>query len=102
MTINYIGNGKYQYLDMNGVELHENDIVFIYKKNMRVFLTDAKTLGTDATNPAWIRNGRAFEGENGIYPFEESDDPVLVCRAGEYSSFDCLTGEFVKKEKENG
>ena len=93
---------EHKYYDMNGVELHDGDIVFIYGKNMKVFLTEAKTLGTDATNPAWIKDGRAFEGENGIYPFTESDEPILVARAGTYKSWDCLTGNFEKKEKENG
>lgn len=97
MKIEY-SNGEYKYYDMNGVELHENDIVFVNGKNMRVFLTDQNRLGTDATNPAWIRSGRACEGENGIYPFHWDDDPVLVCAAGDYRSFDCLTGQIIKKD----
>ena len=97
MRIDYT-NGTYKYYDMNGVELHEDDIVFVNGKNMRVFLTDQDQLGTDATNPAWIKSGRAVEGENGIYPFEASDNPVLVCAAGAYYFFDCITGEIAKKE----
>ena len=97
MKINY-EKGKYTYYDMNGVELHEDDIVFVNGKNMRVFLTDQDRLGTDATNPAWLRSGRAVEGENGIYPFQWHDEPVLVAPAGTYHSWDCIAGTFVKKE----
>ena len=96
MTINYLGNNKYQFLDRNGEEIHENDIVRMNGRNMRVFLTDQDALGTDATNPVWLASRRAEEGEMGIYPFDEYDDPVIVCKGSEYTSFDPVTGNITK------
>ena len=33
----------------------------------------SETLGTDATNPAWIKSGRAVPCEFGIYPLTEDE-----------------------------
>lgn len=67
-------NGKYRYFDKNGVELHDGDtIVWNNGKVETAYLTEQDELGTDATNPIWIKNGRAEPCEYGIYPFTESD-----------------------------
>lgn len=66
------------YYDMNGEEIHEGDVVLIDDNKEIVYLTDEGYLGIDATNPIWIENGRAVPCEFGIYPFNESDEPVLV------------------------
>ena len=77
MKIEFNG-GSYHYYDVNGKEIHEGDVVEISGKKKRVLLTEYNELGTDATNPAWIASGRAYEGEYGVYPFEKSDEPTLV------------------------
>lgn len=66
------------YYDMNGEEIREGDVVLIDDNKEIVYLTDEGYLGIDATNPIWIENGRAVPCEFGIYPFNESDEPVLV------------------------
>ena len=66
----------YRYFDRNGVELHEGDIIRlsdIDNGDSELYLTEFNQLGTDATNPVWIANGRAVPCEYGIYPLEYSD-----------------------------
>ena len=36
-------------------------------------MTTEGELGTDATNPKWIENGRAVECEYGIYPLTRQE-----------------------------
>lgn len=58
-----------RYFDRNGNELHDGDIVeYANGRTEVLYLTVMGELGTDATNPEWIRTGRAEPGENGIYP----------------------------------
>lgn len=68
----------YRYFDKNDKEIFDGDMVEFNGKAQKVYLTEYGELGTDATNPAWIERGWACECEYGIYPFEESDEPVLV------------------------
>ena len=72
-----------RYFDMNGVEIKEGDIVQMGYRQYVVYLTDNDLLGIDATNPKWIETGRAAPCEYGIYPFEESDEPVVIIQVGE-------------------
>ena len=44
----------------------------------RVYATENGELGTDATNPKWIKSGRAVPCEYGIYPFEEQMNVKLI------------------------
>lgn len=63
-----------QYFDKHGNQIHENDLVrYEDGKIKKVIRTIHDELGTDATNPAWVGAGRAYEGEFGIYPFEEQE-----------------------------
>ena len=71
-------NGTLRYYDVNGREIHEGDTVKMCGRLQKVYRTEEGTFGTDATNPKWIMNGKAFEGEYGIYPFEETDEPEIV------------------------
>ena len=71
-------NGVYKYFDMNGNEIHEGDFVLMNGEVQEVYLTDENELGTDATNPHWIKIGRAVPCEFGIYPFDTADEPVLA------------------------
>lgn len=67
-------NGKLHYFDKNSIEIHEGDTVrFPNGKLEKIYLTEDDQLGTDATNPAWIKNGRACECEYGIYPLDLID-----------------------------
>ncbi len=67
-----------KYFDKNGEEIKENDYVWMLGRKMKVYLTDQNYLGTDATNPKWIEDGRACATQFGIYPFNEDDEPVLI------------------------
>ena len=77
MKITY-NNEAWHYFDINGIEIHDGDTVFMDGKPQKVFMAEDGELGTDATNPVWIEKGKAVEGEYGIYPFSTSDSPVLV------------------------
>lgn len=78
-------NGKLRYFDKNGKEITEGCKIK-YKDRIRarniytVYLTENDELGTDATNPVWIENGRAVPCEYGIYPLteEETEDVEVV------------------------
>lgn len=75
----------YKYYDMFGNEIKENDTIIYYtfdedgkpvktNRSERVYLLDDDcSLGTDATNPNWIKSGRAVPCEYGCYPLELSD-----------------------------
>lgn len=68
----------YRYFDENGAEIFDGDMVEFNGKVQKVYLTENGELGTDATNPLWVQSGRAVECEWGIYPFEETDEPIKV------------------------
>lgn len=74
-------NGTYRYFDKNGVEIVEGSTI-LYKsgRTEKVYLTDNGLLGTDATNPLWIENGRAVPCEYGIYPLQtdETNEVIVV------------------------
>lgn len=66
--------GELVYVDKNGDQIHEGDTLrFEFGAVRKVYLTDEGCLGTDATNPDWIKSGRAVPCEFGIYPLEEDD-----------------------------
>lgn len=67
-------NGVITYYDKNGVEITEGcRILYPNGKIERVYRTQEGELGTDATNPRWIANGRAAACEMGIYPLTSRD-----------------------------
>ena len=76
MTIKYEKDGV-RYYDVNGAEVHAGDFVIMDGKIKEVYETEEGYLGTDATNPEWIRMGRAVACEFGIYPFCDADEPLL-------------------------
>ena len=62
------------YYDKNGTEITDGcHIKFPDGKVQKVYLTESGELGTDATNPAWIKMGRACECEFGIYALTYED-----------------------------
>ena len=70
-----------RYFDKNGREITNGCKIkradgIIYQ----VYLSSTGELGTDATNPKWIKSGRACECEYGIYPFttEHVEDAEVV------------------------
>lgn len=76
-----VENGKHRYFDRNGVEItegckirYENGII------EKVYLTTEGELGIDATNPSWIKSGRAEPCEYGIYPlgYNETNEVEVV------------------------
>ena len=72
-------NGTYHYFDRNGTELHDGDVVqYESGSRQKLYLTVDGRLGTDATNPVWIANGRAVPCEYGIYPLEEAETQEIV------------------------
>jgi len=72
------------YYDINGEEIHAGDIIKNENgfEEMEVFDTVDGELGTDSTNPVWIKKGWAYPGEFGIYPFSENDSVVIVKKVG--------------------
>lgn len=72
-------NGIIRYFDKEGNELHDGDLVRFDAEatvdgmaiERRLYLTEEKELGVDATNPSWIKDGRAVPCEYGIYPVHE-------------------------------
>lgn len=69
-------NGKKLYFDKYGVEIKEGDELYLNANDgtlKKVYLTDKGELGTDATNPSWIKRGLAAPCEYGIYPLNEED-----------------------------
>ena len=67
-------NGIYHYFDRNSIELHDGEVVqYESGSRQKLYLTENGRLGTDATNPVWIANGRAVPCEYGIYPLEEAE-----------------------------
>lgn len=71
--IRYI-DGQLHYFDRNGTELNDGDTVrYESGATQKLYLTEDGRLGTDATNPVWIANGRAAPCEYGIYPLEEAE-----------------------------
>lgn len=67
-----IENGH--YYDKHGTEIHDGDTIkWDNGKVEKVYLTEDNELGTDATNPVWIKNGRACPCEYGIYPLTKDD-----------------------------
>ena len=62
-------DGKRRYFDRSGAEITEGCLIrYPDGKTKRVYLTEDYQLGVDATNPAWIKSGRAAPCEFGIYP----------------------------------
>lgn len=74
-------NGERKYFDKNGKEITNGcKIRFENGRIEKVYLTTEGELGTDATNPKWIENGRACECEFGIYPLtrQETEEVEVV------------------------
>ena len=70
---------KIRYFDKNGEELQDGDTIeYASGQREKLYLTDKGMLGTDATNPLWIENGRAVPCEYGIYPLEEKELVEIV------------------------
>lgn len=62
------------YYDKHGTEIKAGcHIRYADGKIEEVYLTDRCELGTDATNPSWIKSGRAYPCEYGIYPLTEEE-----------------------------
>ena len=75
-------NGKFLYYDRNGKQITDGCLVrwsgyYSNGKTERVYLTADGQLGTDATNPSWIKSGIAYACEYGIYPFTKEDTENL-------------------------
>lgn len=71
--IKHDGNKKL-YFDKNGTQIESGCCVRYPCGSIReVYLTSEGDLGIDATNPSWIKSGRAVECEYGIYPLTKSE-----------------------------
>lgn len=75
-------DGKKLYYDKNGTQITNGCRVKYADGSIRkVYLAVDGNLGTDATNPMWIKAGRAFECEYGIYPLTKAEtDEVEVVK----------------------
>lgn len=78
-----------RYFDKNGNEINEGDFVkYPDGRIEKVYVCgggngESYMLGTDATNPAWIRSGRAVPCEYGVYPFGQSETLEIEVVKGE-------------------
>lgn len=73
--------GGYLYYDKNGSQITAGcQIKYPSGEVKTAYLTSENELGTDATNPEWIRSGRAVPCEYGIYPLtlSETDEVEVV------------------------
>lgn len=69
----------YRYFDKNGTELRDGDIIRYDSGNEeKLYLTMNGRLGMDATNPSWVKSGRAIPCEYGVYPLEYSETKEIV------------------------
>lgn len=74
-------NDKPRYFDKNGKEITDGcTIRYADGHTEKVYRTTDDQLGTDATNPSWIKSGRAIPCEYGIYPLGglETDEVEVV------------------------
>ena len=74
-------NDKPHYFDKNGKKITEGcTIRYEDGHTEKIYLTTEGELGTDATNPSWIKSGRAIPCEYGIYPLGslETDEVEVV------------------------
>ena len=71
-----IEEGKiYRYWDIHGTELRDGDIITTDGgvTTQELYRTVNGYLGTDATNPLWVKTGRAVPCQYGVYPLEWGD-----------------------------
>lgn len=74
-----VKDGQFVYYDKVGNELHDGDYVLYDDGRIKqLCLTESGQLGVDATNPAWVRTGRAVQFEYGAYPLEEQEMETLT------------------------
>lgn len=90
---------RYQYFDQHGQEINEGDYILINGKYKRIYRTEDWELGTDATNPAWIKSGRAIPCEYGIYPLttEETEESTVFVLKTLRTALDIPFDAFVRK-----
>lgn len=89
------------YFDKNGKEIHAYDSIIIDGKVRTVYPTENGLLGLDATNPIWIKSGRAVPCEYGIYPLteDETNSCEVTEAQDEYLQDDVLIGAASGLEK---
>lgn len=59
---------EYKYFDANFEEIHEGDYLEYHSgRKEKIYLSTEGQLCTDATNPNWIKIGRAMPTEFGLY-----------------------------------
>lgn len=74
-------SGKYRYFDKYGQEILEGNYILMDGRYRRVYMLDKEIneLGTDATNPSWVKSGRAVPCEYGCYPITPQDTEECIC-----------------------
>lgn len=98
---------RYRYFDKYGQEINEGDYILIDGKYKRIYRTEDGELGTDATNPLWVKSGKAIPCEYGIYPLttEETEESIVfetdIVGSGEMEEvFICkFNGEIIETDK---
>ena len=74
-------NGERRYYDRNGHEITAGcHILYPSGREEEVYATVDGELGTDATNPCWVKSGRAAPCEYGVYPLtaKETNEVVVI------------------------
>lgn len=78
-----VEDGKKRYFDHNGTEITEGcEIKYLHgdkslERIEKIYITEDGELGTDATNPAWIKRGLAVPCEYGIYPLTKEETEMV-------------------------
>lgn len=97
-TIDYTTK-PFTYYDMLGNVIKAGDTIkFSSGKIQKVYLLeDEERLGTDATNPVWIANGRASACEYGCYPLNHDD--LAECELVVNDEYIIMRNKQIKKQK---
>ena len=74
-------DNKVRYFDRNGREITDGcRVKYLDGRIEKIYYTNKWQLGTDATNPTWIKSGRVSECEYDIYPLtrQETEEVEVV------------------------
>lgn len=84
-------DGTLKYYDKNGKEITAGCMIqWPDGKKQKIYLTEEGELGTDATNPVWVKSGRAVPCQFGIYPLTEieTEEVEVVEYDKNYNEYD--------------
>lgn len=75
---------SYDYFDANGNEIREDMFIKEGNEYRLLYATEDGTIGTDSTNPSWVKSGRAIPCEYGIYSLTQQETEDCIFYRKEY------------------